>query len=99
MFFEQTPVIPAVEISSLQVDSFFDHNSFYSLTGVHLIEEGVRHLITTGMASNSGWAGNSEFLPILKDMGFNEKRIETCLMVLSSTIDGCQVSLQTAVEW
>ena len=35
----------------------------------------------------------------LKDMGFEEKRIETCLKVLSNTSGGFELSLEAAVEW
>ena len=50
------------------------------------------------MASNSGRAESSNLLPVLKDMGFGEPRIEACLKVLS-TSNGFPVSLEAAVEW
>jgi len=49
------------------------------------------------MASGSG-ERNNLFL-VLKDMGFGEPRIETCLKVLSSSSGGFEVSLEAAVEW
>ena len=47
----------------------------------------------------SSWAERSSLIPALKDMGFEEQRIERCLKVLSSTSGGFEVSLEAAVEW
>lgn len=47
----------------------------------------------------SSWAQASNLFPALKDMGFSEKRIETCLNVLLSSSNGFEVSLEAAVEW
>ena len=53
------------------------------------------------MASDLGRAKSSNLLPILKDMGFNEQRIEMCLKVLFSNANGDSfpVTLEAAVEW
>ena len=63
----------------------------------------MRYLVTYcseyRMAFNSGLAESSNLLPVLKDMGFDEPRIETCLKVLSTTSNGIPVSLEAAVEW